>query len=504
MKIKVIVTLLCLAVIGIGLPVILFDKKYRLEIDGRWNNESRQFQYLTVLFSITTILACTLPMGFAPIWNGEIPEWRNQYEELAESMVEGHIYLNDPVDPKLLEMENPYDFEARNAQGVSAAWDHAYYQGHYYMYFGIVPVLALFLPYRLITGTALTTYHATQIFSAVLIAGIFLLFLLLIRTYIKKLPFCLYILLSVLSSILSVSIAVSAPALYCTAIISAVCFAVWSLYFFVKAAYEAKTRGQEMRYLLLGGLLGALEFGCRPPIGLSNLATIPLVIQCLKSQKETKPWAKLFLTAIPYILVAVGLMYYNRVRFNSAFEFGQSYQLTVTDQTALGAQFSFISSLKTVLYSFYYYFLKADIGSILNINEIGLLFSCPVLWVLIAAPFRSFYKKLGEGSSFYYALLLSMIVIILIDNMWSPYPVVRYRLDICWILGILTFLAVGYGYRYSENKTKCITVTGILALISVYFTILLISFPHEQNFTSWYMADIKKVLFWPIHLITQK
>lgn len=68
--------------------------------------------------------------------------------------------------PLLLQMDNPYDPQARVDLGVDYRWDTAYYHGHYYMYFGVVPVFLLFLPFRLITGMSLTTYHATQVFVA--------------------------------------------------------------------------------------------------------------------------------------------------------------------------------------------------------------------------------------------------------------------------------------------------------------------------------------------------
>ena len=51
------------------------------------------------------------------------------------------------------------------------------------MYFGVVPVWILFLPYLLITGRDLTTYHATQIFAALAIIGVFLLFRQLAKRY---------------------------------------------------------------------------------------------------------------------------------------------------------------------------------------------------------------------------------------------------------------------------------------------------------------------------------
>ena len=123
---------------------------------------------------VILILLCTLPMGLAPGWNGEDPGATNQYELVAEAILNGHINIdNGDVDPLLLQMDNPYDPQARVDLGVDYRWDTAYYHGHYYMYFGVVPVFLLFLPFRLITGMSLTTYHATQVFVAFFICGVF-------------------------------------------------------------------------------------------------------------------------------------------------------------------------------------------------------------------------------------------------------------------------------------------------------------------------------------------
>lgn len=106
-----------------------------------------------------------------------IPGHRDQYERMAQSILNGHLYLEyEDVDPRLSEMENPYDPQARKELGIYYHWDHAFYNGKYYMYFGIVPVFLLFLPYQLLTGNALTTYKATQIFTVGTILAIFALF----------------------------------------------------------------------------------------------------------------------------------------------------------------------------------------------------------------------------------------------------------------------------------------------------------------------------------------
>lgn len=139
---------------------------------------------------IITIVISVYPMSLSPVWNGKIPGHRDQYERMAQSILNGHLYLEyEDVDPRLSEMENPYDPQARKELGIYYHWDHAFYNGKYYMYFGIVPVVLLFLPYQLLTGNALTTYKATQIFTVGTILAIFALFDFLRKKFFHKMPF---------------------------------------------------------------------------------------------------------------------------------------------------------------------------------------------------------------------------------------------------------------------------------------------------------------------------
>ena len=132
-------------------------------------NDAKRF-----ICMIITIVLSVYPMSLSPVWNGKIPGHRDQYERMAQSILHGHLYLEyEDVDPRLSEMENPYDPQARKELGIYYHWDHAFYNGKYYMYFGIVPVVLLFLPYQLLTGNALTTYKATQIFTVGTILAIF-------------------------------------------------------------------------------------------------------------------------------------------------------------------------------------------------------------------------------------------------------------------------------------------------------------------------------------------
>ena len=116
----------------------------RRKIDTMWlkRNDAKRF-----ICMIITIVISVYPMSLSPVWNGTIPGHRDQYERMAQSILNGHLYLEyEDVDPRLSEMENPYDPQARKELGIYYHWDHAFYNGKYYMYFGIVPVFLLFLP----------------------------------------------------------------------------------------------------------------------------------------------------------------------------------------------------------------------------------------------------------------------------------------------------------------------------------------------------------------------
>lgn len=250
-------------------------------------NDAKRF-----ICMIITIVISVYPMSLSPVWNGKIPGHRDQYERMAQSILNGHLYLEyEDVDPRLSEMENPYDPQARKELGIYYHWDHAFYNGKYYMYFGIVPVVLLFLPYQLLTGNALTTYKATQIFTVGTILAIFALFDFLRKKFFPKMPFDLYLILSMVLSFVSVWYAIVAPALYCTAIMSAVCMEIISLNLMVRVVWDSEQKnGRKMAELSGSFLCASLAFGCRPTIALSGILQIMLFylhLHELKSKKKS-------------------------------------------------------------------------------------------------------------------------------------------------------------------------------------------------------------------------
>lgn len=460
------------------------------------------------LICFLEILICTLPMGISPTWNGESAGHRNQYEIMAESILHGHIYMDyDDIDPKLEEMENPYDPAARQEQGVICHDDHAYYKGRYYMYFGIVPVFILFLPYRIMTGNALVTYRATQIFVALAIIGFFMLFYVLSKVLFSKITAVMYTFLSAAFSAASIWYSIGSPALYSTAITSGICMEIWSLYFFSRAVWIEDKENRQILCSFLGAGFGALVFGCRPPIGLANLLVIPLLaIYLRRKSMSMKLLGKLIVAATPYIVIGILLALYNYKRFGNPFEFGQSYQLTVADQhnySNLGERFSWQNIVSGIMENFIsFHPLKRDFpfisygGALVNF-PIFMLVVCGLTQESVCRRIKVIYV-----APFLVTLAVVPIVITSIDIMWSPYIFERYRMDIYFQMGILSFIVVSLWYMdvSSKHQRSFSSIIAYLSLATMMKCFLLWAVPYDGNPTRYYPDLLEKiekvVLFW--------
>lgn len=80
----------------------------------------------------------------------------NQYGHMADSLLHGRASMDLPVPRALKTASNPYDPQTREtllSQGVTPIyWDYSFFQGHWYSYFGVLPALLIFAPYRLLTS----------------------------------------------------------------------------------------------------------------------------------------------------------------------------------------------------------------------------------------------------------------------------------------------------------------------------------------------------------------
>lgn len=458
---------------------------------------------IIVFTMFVTCLVCVLPMSLSPYWNGSVKVAADmqQYDRLGDALLEGHLYIDKgDIDPILKAMDNPYDPIKRERLGVDYHWDEVYYNHHYYTYFGIVPTIILFIPYKLLVGNALLTYQATQIFASLAIAGLFYLFFLFSKLFFPKLPFIIYLLLSTAFSVLCIGYSIAAPALYCTAIVSAVCLMIWCIVFFIKGLWVIHGLEVCRVYLFLGALLGALAFGCRPPVALANLIIIAVAFRIIEDDKwgDSEKTKSFLYVIIPYAIVGFLLMLYNYARFGNIFEFGISYQLTVEDQH-LYQSFDDRFNLNRLLSGFFVLLF----GFSHFTKVFPYLFFCGIFinYPIFLLSFNIFFKKvtafLKDKKMYLMVLLLyiSFLLIVFADVYWTPFPLPRYQLDFCFLLCILTFLSVGVWFsdELNTHRRDIISLLAFLSFFSVFIQFLLFCIPYDGSLTACYPGILEEI-----------
>ena len=455
---------------------------------------------IRVIWVFIIIVTCIWPMNLSPVWNGKIAQHRNQYEVMAESLLNGHLYMDIEVSPELMALENPYDPEIRREHNVDYKFDHAYYKGHYYMYFGIVPAILVFIPFRLIFGRNLASYHATQLFTACIIIGIFCITGFLRKKFFQKMGGFTTAALSTAFALTSVWYFSDTPALYCTAISSAVCMMVWSIYFYFRAVYDDLIFNKRILFAVFGALFGALAFGCRPPVAIANIIAFPLFAVFLKTNSiGKKEWRKIILIALPYIIIGTLLMLYNYARFEDPFEFGQKYQLSNWDQQ----EYSLINGLGLVkqFNGFVKMFLATnELTKVFPyVQHSGIFFEFPIFLITVGALLfsKSIRARLKKNNLLFvlYTAGVILFLITLVEIAMSPKIEERYHFDINYLLAVSTFLAAGFFCNDSGETSvrRYNIVFTILSVITILTAVLLYFVPYDFNFTAYYPETLDHI-----------
>ena len=107
-------------------------------------------------------------------------------QEIVDAFEAGEVTLSQTPNADILALENPYDASQRDATGSYYLWDHLLYDGKYYSYYGIAPVLVLFLPYHMLTGYYFPTVWAVWLFAVIGIIFLTKLYLATMERYAPK------------------------------------------------------------------------------------------------------------------------------------------------------------------------------------------------------------------------------------------------------------------------------------------------------------------------------
>lgn len=404
-----------------------------------------------------------------------------QYQELAEAMAEGHFYLEMEPSEGLLQAPNPYDTIYLQANGIDYRADYAYFEGRYYVYFGVVPELLLYLPCYLLTGHHLPNYMAVFLFYCGFIAAVFALLWEAVKRWFPRTPFYGYLLagtLTVMSG--NYLFVIARPDLYDTPIMAANMFTAAGLWLWIKGKYEEKGNRRKVWYGL-GSLCMALVAGCRPQMLLFSFLAVPLfwdeVIKRRELFSKKGVWDTVWI-CLPYVLTAAGLMYYNGIRFGSPFDFGATYSLTSNDMTKRGFH------LHQALLGLWHYFLKPPVvdsdfpflqgiqiasGSYmgkLNAEYTygGMLAGNVFLWFLFYLN-RGKAKLKEKGVYVFIWVNLALSVVISLVDVTGAGILQRYMVDMIWGIWLAAVLVLFGWLEDAGENGKERRAVRILALV---------------------------------------
>ncbi|MBR5230749.1 MAG: hypothetical protein IKW00_00690 [Clostridia bacterium] len=401
-------------------------------------------------------------------------------------------------------VEDPYDPTQRAAQDVDDyMFDYAFYEGKYYCYFGLTPVIIFYAPFYALMGY-LPSYTTSAFFFALTsVAAAFLCLMEAARRFVRKpglVMLCLCAAALTLGS--NVLMLQSCADRYHLSIQSMQLFFFLTLYTALRACREKK-RGSRTVWFVLSGICTVLLVWSRATGALAGAAFVaPLFIFVALNKKEkAKDRVRDALSfLIPVMLGAAVIMYYNMVRFDSPFEFGQKYQVT-TENIAYNT-----FNLRSVLQAVYYFFLDG----LQTVPEFPYLtvadnfvnrtgnyfygvcnagaFTMPLTLCIFFLPFIS--EKRRRGKIFCYGASVAMTVVIAVSGFIVAGVAQRYVCDILPALCLVGALAA-LDVTAKETAEKRGMLQGIVSVVcaATFAVALAMVFSNYRCFISEYSPD---------------
>jgi hypothetical protein len=292
---------------------------------GRWGLARRTLGVAVLLGGVIWTYAYVCSAGkLGEQW----PAYMYFYDEQGEGFRQGHLYIPQEPHPDLLKQANPYD------PAHVKLWkaDASLYRGKYYMYWGPLPALLQAAGKELLQVDRMVGDQYLVFFFCSLCAvfGILLIGRVARRLFVAT-PRTL-----VVAGMLAFAFAnpvthlLATGGVYQAAIAGGQAFLLLGVLFAFDAVWEGPADPKLRRRLLLAGVAWGLALGCR--VSLAPAVVLLGLVTAWATGWVQGGWRR-FLAhgipmALPVALSSVGLLWYNKRRFDSWFNFGTSLQLT--------------------------------------------------------------------------------------------------------------------------------------------------------------------------------
>jgi hypothetical protein len=255
------------------------------------------------------------------------------YDQLANAFNRGQLNIDIEPGADFLAAADPYDPSIRPAFN-SEIWDMSLYKGKFYLYWGPVPAM-LIAPFKLFSDKKITDNYLVFVFFAGLLIFNSLIILKLWRKFFANVPeWNVLICIPLAGLIAPVLWSINGARVYEAAIGAGQFFLVGGIFFALLALDRDGKTGKAN--LFLAGLFWACSVGSRAINALSIIFFVAvLVFWIVKNSSGQAAWRKFVpeISALlaPLVVGAIATCWYNWARFDSPFEFGFRYAITILD-----------------------------------------------------------------------------------------------------------------------------------------------------------------------------
>jgi len=253
--------------------------------------------------------------------------WTVFYDAQAEGFRRGHLYLPEVPSAALRALPNPYD----PAKMQVWRWDHVYYRGHFYLYWGLVPplLLAIFKSIFRVKDLIGDDVVVFAFFVGRLMAGTLLIRALAARAMPRPPGWAVWWALAVFALAHPTPYLLARGGVYEGAIVGGVCFMVAGLYLGLRGI-GARGPTAADAWLAAASAAFGLAAGCRISLYPAVVALVCFTAWA-RWRVEGGDRRRLLRVALvacgPAAVLTLAHLFVNHLRFGAWTEFGARYQL---------------------------------------------------------------------------------------------------------------------------------------------------------------------------------
>ena len=494
---------------------------------------------------------CTFYYGAEP---GSLLQKRPQtYEERYNSMVysqqfdawlKGQTALDVSVNPRVMGFADVYDMSEFYRAQVGWLFDHVIYEGRYYNYYGVAPLILVYTPVYALTGKFPTPILTTSMLSLLGVLCSYWALSVLVRVYRVRTNLLLYMLAQMALPGMAL-LYFSQTELHAAQI---ACLSGYTTgLMLVASGYECLYRRGWRRYGLavLTAVAVVLVVLSRPHVlFVAGLFFMPLlwhflgtlikpisrgntemqeppmlrysVLSNMRANLSAVDWPTMLLLCGLVAIGAVGVMAYNYVRFGSVVDFGQYYMVTASANLP---KFNPSYDVATVTESLYHVIVPsthftqdfpfvdatpptADDGSYYTYpsTTLGLLaFSANYALFLLLLPLPR--TQLSSAQHDWRAnvmiagirfdalrlslalVLVGVIVLGVFNSIWGANLLMRYSLDGAWAAALVSLVLLLCHIEWQSSKSGVLLyIIAVAALLGSLFTGYMLNFMGSQAF----------------------